>query len=61
MSDLRYQFLRFCISFLIYYILSVQALDFNYHKIVSSNTSRLEAHVGIFRLLMKGIFGHYVL
>ena len=32
-----------------------------YRKISSSNTSRLEAHVGFFRLLMKGIFGPYVL
>ena len=32
-----------------------------YRKIASSNTSRLEAHVGFFRLLMKGIFGPYVL
>ena len=32
-----------------------------YRKITSSNTSRLEAHVGFFRLLMKGIFGPYVL
>ena len=30
----------------------------NYRKIASSNTSRLEAHVGFFRILMKGIFGH---
>ena len=31
-------------------------------KIVSSNTSHLEANVGFFRLLMKkGIFGPYVL
>ena len=29
-----------------------------YHKITSSNRSRLEAHVGLFRL---GIFGPYVL
>ena len=28
-------------------------------KIASSNTSRLEAHVGFSRLLMKGIFGPY--
>ena len=34
---------------------------FEYRKIASSNTSRLEAHVGFFRLLMKGIFGPYVL
>ena len=32
-----------------------------YRKIASSNTSRLEAHVGFFRLLMKGIFGPCVL
>ena len=32
-----------------------------YCKIASSNTSRLEAHVGFFRLLMKEIFGPYVL
>ena len=32
-----------------------------YHKIASSSTSRLEAHVGSLRLLMKGIFGPYVL
>ena len=28
---------------------------------MSSNTSRLEAHAGFFRLLMKGIFVPYVL
>ena len=27
-----------------------------YRVVASSNTSRLEAHPGIFRLLMKGIF-----
>ena len=32
-----------------------------YRKIASSNTSRLEAHLGFFRLLMKGLFGPYVL
>ena len=35
--------------------------QYMYHKIASSNTSRLRAHVGLFRLLMKGIFGSYVL
>ena len=29
--------------------------------VASSNMSRLEAHEGFFRLLMKGIFGLYVL
>ena len=32
-----------------------------YRKISSSNTSRLEAYVGFFRLLVKGIFDPYVL
>ena len=32
-----------------------------YCKIACSNMSRLEAHVGLFRLLMKGIFSPYVL
>ena len=30
-------------------------------KVGCSNTSRLEAHAGIFKLLMKGIFNLYVL
>ena len=30
-----------------------------YRKVASSNTSRLEAHAGFFRLLMKGIFDPY--
>ena len=34
---------------------------FAFHKVASSNTSRLEAHAGFFRLLMKGIFDPYVL
>ena len=32
----------------------------DYLKVASSNTSRLEAHAGFFRLLMKEIFDHYV-
>ena len=32
-----------------------------YRKIASSNTSCLETHVGLFRLLMKEILGPYVL
>ena len=32
-----------------------------YRKVASSNTFRLEAHAGIFRLLMKVIFDPYVL
>ena len=37
------------------------ATSFIYRKIASSNTSRLEAHAGFFRSLMKGIFDPYVL
>ena len=32
-----------------------------YRKVASSNTSRLEAHAGFFRLVMKEIFDPYVL
>ena len=31
-----------------------------YRKVMSSNTSHLEAYAGFFRLLMKGIFDSYV-
>ena len=31
-----------------------------YRKVASSNMSRLEAHAGFFRLLMKGTFDPYV-
>ena len=34
---------------------------FSYRKVLSSNTSHLEAHAGFFRLLMKRIFDPYVL
>ena len=37
-----------------------QRIPTTYRKIVSSNTSRIEAHVGFLRLLMKEIFGPYV-
>ena len=33
----------------------------SYRKVRSTSLSRLEAHAGFFRLLMKGIFGPYVL
>ena len=39
-------------------------MTFIYHKVATSNTSRLEARAGFFRLLMKGmkgIFDSYVL
>ena len=32
-----------------------------YRKVMCSDTSRLEAHAGFFRLYMKGIFDLYVL
>ena len=38
---------------------SHQMAKFTYCEITSSNTSRLEAHAGFFRLLMKRIFGPY--
>ena len=41
------------------YISEIKILK--YRKVVSSNTSRLEAHAGFFRLLSKGIFDSYVL
>ena len=34
---------------------------FTYRKVASSNTSCLEAHAGLFRLSMQGIFDAYVL
>jgi hypothetical protein len=34
---------------------------YNYCKVVSPNTSHLEAHAGFFRLLVKGIFNPYEL
>ena len=36
-----------------------EAVFYSYCKVSSSNTSRLEAHTGFFRLLMKGIFDPY--
>ena len=39
----------------------VEFQSFIYRKVASSNMSRLEAHAGFFRLLMKGIFDPYVL
>ena len=36
-------------------------LDIRYRKVASSNTSRLEAHACLFRLLMKETFDPYVL
>ena len=34
--------------------------QFIYHEVASSITSRLEAHAGFFRLLMKEIYDPYV-
>ena len=34
---------------------------FAYRIVASSSPSRIEAHAGLFRLLMKGIFDPYVL
>ena len=38
---------------------STAGKDTKYCKVASSNTSRFEAHVGFFRLLMKGIVDPY--
>ena len=43
-----------------FWITSVKDM-YEYRKVASSNTSHLEAHAGVFRLLMKGIFDPYVL
>ena len=43
-----------------FWITSVKDM-YEYRKVASSNTSRLEAQAGFFRLLMKGIFDPYVL
>ena len=44
------------------YCLDIFAPKFHvYRKVASSNMSRLEAHAGFFSLLMKGIFGLYLL
>ena len=43
------------------YFRQVHVVCYAHRKVASSNTSRLEAHAGFFRLLMKGIFDPYVL
>ena len=55
--------LQICVSYHIVLLGHNGAKNFHvaYRKIVSSNTSRLEAHASFFRLLMKGIFDPYVL
>jgi hypothetical protein len=49
------------LKFLCLVMTHINHLPLYYRKIASSNTSCLEAHVGFFRLLVKGIFGHYIL
>ena len=45
-----------------FYKFDIHILDtVKYCKVLSFNTSHLEAHTGFFRLLMKGIFDPYVL
>ena len=60
-----------CIHVVTFTLISILATDYiqkrrgepglKYRKVASSNTSRLEAHAGFFRLLMKGILDPYVL
>ena len=46
----------------LWYKVSMVAVNREVNMIISSsNTSRLEDHPGIYRLLMKGIFDAYVL
>ena len=40
--------------------ISILKFFHQYRKVASSNTSRLEAHAGFFRLFMKGIFDPYI-
>ena len=42
------------------YQCKLKDMNSTYRKVASSNTSRLKAHEGFFRLLMKGIFYPYV-
>ena len=39
----------------------LSAFEIDYRIVASSSPSRIEAHAGLFRLLMKGIFNPYVL
>ena len=51
--------LDFIIGYKVAGIYEVCVVLIIYLKIESSNTSRLEAHAGVFRLLMKHIFDTY--
>ena len=42
------------------FIKKEQAFKIEYRKVTSFNMSRLEAHAGVLRFLMKGIFNPYV-
>ena len=39
----------------------MKSTKYIYRKVARSNTSRLEAHAGFFRLIMKGTFDPFVL
>jgi hypothetical protein len=53
----------FSMSVIVYEVFgSMDSLrDHAYRIVANANKSRFEAHVGLFRLLMKGIFDPYVL
>jgi hypothetical protein len=40
---------------------TIRKTTINYRIVASASPSRFEAHVGLYRLLMKGIFEPYVL
>jgi hypothetical protein len=54
-------FLWFLISIVLCIFSDVKRNWGEYRKVTSSNMSRLEAHAGFFRLLMKGNFDPYLL
>ena len=47
------------IQLIVGFKVAIISMKWKYHKVASSNTSRLEAHTGFFRLLMKWIFDPY--
>ena len=57
------EFFDHAISFEVDLVTQVNVLclyDYIYRIVASASLSRLEAHVGLFRLLIKGIFGPFV-
>ena len=51
----------FCMLIHYSFIRDQRVYDLNYCTVASTSPSCFEAHVGLFKLLMKGIFNPYVL